>query len=67
MKAKQLIELLQPYEDFEVEFVFSEILNNKLNVRTFKDLEIVDIGYSDKVVWISGGEAQEVINIADTY
>lgn len=56
MKAKKLIELLQPYKDFDVEFVFSEIVNDKLHVRTFKDLEIADIGYSDKVVLISGEE-----------
>lgn len=56
MKANKLIELLKPYEDFDVEFVFSEIVSEKLNVRTFKDLEIADIGYSDKVVLISGEE-----------
>lgn len=67
MKAKKLIELLQPYKDFDVEFVFSEIVNDKLHVRTFKDLEIADIGYSDKVVLISGEEDQEVITIAHTY
>lgn len=56
MKANKLIELLKPYQDFDVEFVFSEIVSEKLNVRTFKDLEIADIGYSDKVVLISGEE-----------
>ena len=56
MKAKELIELLQGYEDFDVEFVFTDGYNIFPNIRKFKNLTLGDIGYSDKVIVLDGEE-----------
>ena len=50
MKAKELIEKLAGYEDFELKFLFLEKnpKYNYLNGRTFT-VEDIDIGYSDNV------------------
>ena len=51
MKAKELIEKLAGYEDFDLKFcIVDKNTDSKfLSVRTF-DIEVIDIGYSDKVV-----------------
>lgn len=59
MTVAQLINKLKGYDDFDVEFVFSEEPCNGSYfpiIRKFKDLEIGDIGYSDKVILLSGEE-----------
>lgn len=59
MKGKELIEKLKDYTDFDIEFIFSEPPTNGCyfpTIRRFKDLEIGDIGHSDKVVLLSGEE-----------
>ena len=57
MKAKELIEKLAGYEDFELKFLFLEKnpKYNYLNGRTFT-VEDIDIGYSDNVIVLSGDE-----------
>ena len=59
MKSKELIEKLKEYEDFDVEFVFSEKPqegDHFLTVRVFANIDICDVGHSNKVVRLSGDE-----------
>lgn len=56
MKVSELIDKLSPYEDFEVEFVFTDGYSKFPNVRSFNVEEITDIGHSDKVMLLSGEE-----------
>lgn len=58
IKAKELAELLFKYPHFEVEFSFSELDNTEygMSVRTFKDILLTDIGYSDEIIILGGEE-----------
>lgn len=56
MKVSELIEKLSPYEDFDVEFVFTDGYSKFPNVRSFAVEGVADIGHSDKVVLLSGEE-----------
>lgn len=56
MRVKDLIDKLSKYEDFELEFVFVDALQERYTVRYFKVDEITDIGNSDKVILLSGKE-----------
>lgn len=56
MRVKDLIDKLSKYEDFELEFVFINALQERYTVRSFKVDEITDIGHSDKVILLSGKE-----------
>ena len=57
MKVKELIEKLAGHEDFEIKFCIEENTNSKfLNIRTF-NVDVIDIGYSDKVIVL--GEVAE--------
>ena len=51
MTVKELIEKLEGYEDFDLKFciVDKNTKSKFLSVRTF-DIEVIDIGYSDKVI-----------------
>lgn len=61
MKAKELIDKLKPYEDFNLDvIVHLEVAEEELQKRIYKyphdnykaELSIDDIGYSDNVVCI---------------
>ena len=59
MKCKELIEKLKEYEDFDVEFSFSETPKEGdrwLTIRRFGNIEVGDIGHSDKIVILIGEE-----------
>lgn len=56
MRVKNLINKLSKYEDFELEFVFVDALQERYTLRSFKVDEITDIGHSDKVILLSGKE-----------
>ena len=58
MKAKELAEALLRNPDFEVKFCFSEINDSSygMSVRSFENVEIADIGWSDKIIVLSGDE-----------
>ena len=58
MTVKELIEKLAGYEDFDLKFCIEDKNKNSkfLSVRTF-DIEVIDIGYSDKVIVL--GEVAE--------
>lgn len=57
MKGKELEKICKEYPDFDFQFIFSDGDNGKfLNIRSFSELEIADIGHSDKVVLLSGKE-----------
>ena len=59
MKAKELAGLLLKNPEFEVKFSFSEIDDTQygMSVRSFGNLQIEDIGYSDRVIQLGGDEA----------
>lgn len=61
MKAKELIDKLKPYEDFDLDItVHLEVAEEELQKRIYKyphdnykaELSIDDVGYSDKIVRI---------------
>lgn len=58
MTVKELIEKLAGHEDFDLKFCIADKNKNSkfISVRTF-DIEVVDIGYSDKVIVL--GEVAE--------
>lgn len=56
MRVKDLINKLSKYEDFELEFVFVDALQERYTLRSFKVDEITDIGHSDQVILLSGKE-----------
>lgn len=57
MKGKELEKICKEYPDFDFQFIFLDGDNGKfLNIRSFSELEIADIGHSDKVVLLSGKE-----------
>lgn len=56
MKGKELAEIAMTYEEFDFEFVFTDGYSKFPNVRTFNNLELADVGYSDKVALLSGEE-----------
>ena len=56
MKAKELIEILNQYPDFEIEACYvSEPKQDKkfLNISTFKVESVGDVGHSSKVILLS--------------
>ena len=57
MTGKELEKICREYPDFDFQFIFLDGDNGKfLNIRSFSELEIADIGHSDKVVLLSGKE-----------
>ena len=63
MKANELAKELLKNPDFDLEFSISELIESAnrtdwgLTIRRFSDIEIGDIGYSDKVIILCGKEA----------
>lgn len=56
MKVKKLIEILENYKEFDVEFNFIDGYSSFPNTRSFSINGISDIGYSDKVIILDGQE-----------
>lgn len=58
MKGKDMIKIINErhLEDFDLEFVFTEINEFGINVRTFGIDELCDIGYSSNEVSFDGEE-----------
>ena len=57
MQGKELAEIALKYPDFDFEFVFVDGDTGKwLNVRSFENLSVADVGYSSKVVCLMGEE-----------
>jgi len=57
MKVKELIEELKDYEDFDIQFTFTDgVTDMFLSVRSFENIEITDIGYSEKIIQLGGDE-----------
>lgn len=61
MKVSELIEQLEPYEDFDIGAkVYLKVMDEELQKRTYKypydiynaELNVDDIAYSDKIVLI---------------
>lgn len=57
MTIKELSDIYKQYGDFEIQFSFTDSCGKFLNIRTFSNIEICDIGYSDKVICLTGDEA----------
>ena len=65
MKAKELAEELLKYPDFDVEFTaWEKITNNESEggsypfLIKFNNIEVCDIGHSDKVIALTGKEIE---------
>lgn len=58
MKGKELIEKLKNYDDFDIEFIFTDGYshNGFPNERVFNNIEVAYVGHSEKVVVLSGNE-----------
>lgn len=61
MKAKELAEELLKNPDFEVKFSVMETITDELGdlflyMKRFGNLDIVDVGHSDKVIILGGDE-----------
>ena len=58
LNTEMLALYLQEHKDFSIEFCFTDGQGEKgfPNIRTFKDITIADIGYSDKVIVLTGKE-----------
>jgi hypothetical protein len=59
VKAKELIKILEQNPDFEVQFVFSDKSEKFLNLRSFENLELADVGHSSKVILLTGDEVSK--------
>lgn len=56
MTAQELIKILEKHPDFEVQFIFGDTTQDVLDMRVFNNLDIADVGYSDKVILLTGDE-----------
>jgi len=58
MKAGELAQEFMKHPDFDVEFCFSEYIegNKWVDYRKFNNIQVEDIGWSDKVICIGGDE-----------
>lgn len=56
MKAKDLINMIKNFEDFDVEFHFTDGYSKFPNIRSFSLDGICDVGYSSKVIVLDGVE-----------
>lgn len=56
IKGIELLKLVEQYPDFDFHFRFTDGCSKFPNVRTFEDLKLCDVGYSDKVVILTGEE-----------
>lgn len=59
MKAKELIKILEQNPEFEVQFIFSDKSEKFLNLRSFENLELADVGHSSKVILLTGDEVMK--------
>lgn len=59
MQVKDLIKKLESYRDFDLEFQFTDGYEPNYGfpiIRVFQNIDVDDIGHSDKIVLISGEE-----------
>lgn len=56
MTAQELIKILEKHPDFEVQFIFGDTMQGVLDMRVLNNLDIADVGYSDKVILLTGDE-----------
>jgi len=59
IKGRDVLKLAEEYMDFEFEFRFTDGYSKFPTVRTFSQLELCDIGHSDKIVVFTGEEKSE--------
>ena len=58
MKAHELIAILQRNPDFDIEVVICDGVDKFPNIRTFTNIELADVGYSSKVIVLTGDEQE---------
>ena len=56
MKAHELIAILQQHPEFDVVVSVADGGNRFPNIRTFTNIELADVGHSDKVIVLTGDE-----------
>ena len=56
MTTDDLKKICEEYPNFEIEFKFTDGYSKFPNIRDFKNIEIADIGHSDKVIILTGDE-----------
>jgi hypothetical protein len=56
VKGKELQKICEQYPDFDFEFSFTDGYSKFPNIRSFNNLELCDVGHSDKVVVLNGEE-----------
>lgn len=56
MKAKELIKLLEQHPEFDVQFVFSDKSDKFMNLRSFENIALADVGHSSHVILLTGDE-----------
>ena len=58
MKAKELIAILEKNPDFDVQVTICDGGEKFPNMRTFENIELADVGYSSKVIVLTGDERE---------
>lgn len=57
MKAKELAEQLLKNPDFDIVFIATEKTEDfGVNIKNFENINIIDIGYSGKIIILGGEE-----------
>ena len=56
MTGEELKKICEQYPDYEFEFSFTDGYSKFPNIRTFINLELADVGHSDKVIIVTGEE-----------
>lgn len=56
MKGEELKKICEQYPEFEFEFKFTDGYSRFPNIRTFNNLELTDVGHSDKIIVLTGDE-----------
>ena len=59
MQAKDLIQLLEQNPEFDVQFVFSDKSDKFMNLRSFENIELADVGHSSQVILLTGDEVTQ--------
>lgn len=56
MSGEEIMELAKMYPDYNFEFVFTDGYGKFPNVRCFENLELGDVGHTERVVLLTGEE-----------
>ena len=54
--VKELLGICGQYDDFEIQFSFTDACEKFSSIRTFSNLELCDVEYSDRIICLTGNE-----------